>query len=222
MKALDYSYVKREPPWRFEECIVSRNGRRVKIFSALEVANICGVVNQTAINWIKNGYLKAFTTPGGQYRIYAKDLAAFLDKRGMGDSGEALQILMEQANWDTLLIASDDEALNNSLKEQLREKLPDYEILQAFDGFDTGRQLTEEKPGFVLLDGTLPGVDSSKFIRTVKEDAAFGKPFVFIMDAQDAAIPDKADAFFSKPPDLSKLAETIRGLEKQLNSTATA
>jgi excisionase family DNA binding protein len=201
---------------------VSRNGRRVKIFSALEVANICGVVNQTAINWIKNGHLKAFITPGGQYRIYAKDLAAFLDKRGMGDSGEALQVLLEQANWNTLLIASDDEGLNNRLKEQLRELLPDYEILQAFDGFDTGRLLTEEKPGFVLLDGALPGVDSSKLIRMVKADAALGKPLVFIMDKPDASIPDNADASFLKPPNVSKLVETITDWGKQLVSATTA
>ena len=32
------------------------------VYSALEVAKICGVVNQTAINWIKNNYLKAFKT----------------------------------------------------------------------------------------------------------------------------------------------------------------
>ena len=36
--------------------------KRIKIYSALEVANICGVVNQTAINWIKNGSLKAVST----------------------------------------------------------------------------------------------------------------------------------------------------------------
>ncbi|MBP5251612.1 MAG: helix-turn-helix domain-containing protein, partial [Treponema sp.] len=44
------------------------------VYSALEVAKICGVVNQTAINWIKNGYLKAFKTPGGQFRVYPEDL----------------------------------------------------------------------------------------------------------------------------------------------------
>jgi PleD family two-component response regulator len=129
---------------------------------------------------------------------------------------------MEQANWDTLLIASDDEDLNNRLKEQLQEKLPTYEILQAFDGFDIGRQLTEEKPGFVLLDGALPGVDSAKLIRTVKEDAAFGKPFVFIMDIPDATIPENTDASFTRPPDLLKLVDTIMGLAKQLGSAATA
>ena len=39
---------------------------KIKIYSAMEVAKLCGVVNQTAINWIKSGYLPAFTTPGGQ------------------------------------------------------------------------------------------------------------------------------------------------------------
>ena len=62
---------------------MAKNGKKVRIFSALEVANICGVVNQTAINWIKNNHLKAFTTPGGQYRIYAEDLLEFLESRGM-------------------------------------------------------------------------------------------------------------------------------------------
>ena len=40
------------------------------VYSAMEVAKICGVVNQTAINWIRNNYLKASTTPGGQFRVY--------------------------------------------------------------------------------------------------------------------------------------------------------
>ena len=56
---------------------MAKSIKKIRIFSALEVANLCGVVNQTAINWIRNGYLKAFTTPGGQYRIYAEDLMAF-------------------------------------------------------------------------------------------------------------------------------------------------
>ena len=51
-----------------------KKDKKIRIYSALEVANICGVVNQTAINWIKNSHLKAFTTPGGQYRVYSEDL----------------------------------------------------------------------------------------------------------------------------------------------------
>ena len=53
------------------------------VYSALEVARICGVVNQTSINWIKNGHLKAFKTPGGQFRVYPDDLVEFMKMRDM-------------------------------------------------------------------------------------------------------------------------------------------
>jgi len=201
---------------------MAKSGRRVRIFSALEVANICGVVNQTAINWIRNGYLKAFTTPGGQYRIYAKDLAAFLDKRGMSASGEVLQVIIENANWDTFLIAA-EQSVNDNLKIQLGTMLSNYTIIQAHDWFEVGMKISGEKPGFILLDADLPGVDISKFIRTMRDDPSFGKPFVFLLTGSsisDASI--QSDLIFSKPLDLNKLEVTMKILERQIDTAATA
>jgi len=205
---------------------MSKSGRRVRIFSALEVANICGVVNQTAINWIRNGHLKAFTTPGGQYRIYAKDLAAFLDKRGMASSGEVLQVMMENANWNSFLIAA-EQSLNDNLKTEIGNQFPGYEIIQAFDWFEIGRKLTEEKPGFVFLDTGLHGVNISKFISTVKEDPVFGRPYIFLLtdggyQQNDPSEFKQADYVFSKPLDYGKLLEAIKTLEKQAVSAVTA
>jgi len=202
---------------------MAKGGRRVRIFSALEVANICGVVNQTAINWIRNGHLKAFTTPGGQYRIYAKDLAAFLDKRGMSASGEVLQVMMENANWNTFLIAV-DQSLNDILKAEIERLFPEYSIIQAFDWFEVGRKITEEKPGFVLLDTELPGVDISKFIRTAKEDPVFGKPYIIILTSESSHESWHADVELAKPLDLGKLEASLRTLERQLklNTAVTA
>lgn len=62
---------------------MAKRHKKMRMFSALEVANICGVVNQTTINWIKEGHINAFTTPGGQYRLYPEDLKAFLEERNM-------------------------------------------------------------------------------------------------------------------------------------------
>ena len=202
---------------------MSKGGRRVRIFSALEAANICGVVNQTAINWIRNGHLKAFTTPGGQYRIYAKDLAAFLDKRGMSASGEVLQVMMENADWNTFLIAADQSA-NDPLKEEIRKLFPDYQVIQAFDWFEIGRKITEEKPGFVLLDADLPGVDVSKFISAIKDDPFYGKPYIILMtnSLNSESKHGNADAALAKPLSLEKLESVIKGLEKQLDMAANA
>ncbi|MCL2069855.1 MAG: helix-turn-helix domain-containing protein [Treponema sp.] len=195
---------------------MAKGGRRVRIFSALEVANICGVVNQTAINWIRNGHLKAFTTPGGQYRIYANDLAAFLDKRGMGTSGEVLQVMMENANWNSFLIAAEQSA-NDNFKADIGNILPDYDIIQAFDWFDVGRKFAEEKPGFVLLDTGLPGTDIAKFVNTVKNDPVFGKPYIFLL-TDDSGLQTQADVLFTKPLDLVKLEATMKKFGKQLDS----
>ena len=202
---------------------MSKGGRRVRIFSALEVANICGVVNQTAINWIRNGHLKAFTTPGGQYRIYAKDLAAFLDKRGMSASGEVLQVMMENANWNTMLIAA-GQTFNSELKAEMGRYFPDRIVFQAFDWFEVGRKLTGEKPGFILLDTDLKGVDISGFIQTVKEDASFGKPYIIIVTGEqrtEGAF-GEADLVLTKPVDFEKLEAAIRNLEKQLDAAVSA
>ena len=65
------------------------------MYSAMEAARFCGVVNQTAINWIKAGHLKAFKTPGGQFRVYPEDLAAFMESRRMQIPPELLRDLSE-------------------------------------------------------------------------------------------------------------------------------
>jgi excisionase family DNA binding protein len=178
----------------------------------LEVANICGVVNQTAINWIRNGHLKAFTTPGGQYRIYAKDLAAFLDKRGMSASGEVLQVIIENANWGVLLVAA-TQSVNDSLKDELGSRFPEYRIIQAFDWFEIGRKMAEEKPGFILLDEDLSGVDIPRFIQTLRDDPVFGKPYIFLLTNGQSSY--NADLLLTHPSDLTKLESVLRDVERQ-------
>ncbi len=194
------------------------NDKKVKIFSALEVANICGVVNQTAINWIRNGYLKAFTTPGGQYRVYAEDLVAFLEGRGMRIPEELNVLLADDVDWTSILIVDDDHDLNDILRKMIERKLPRFSVSQAFDGFEAGRLLSDVRPGFVILDIDLPGVDGHLLCRRIKEDPSFGKPFVMSITCLDipeekaSILEDGADAFFPKPLDFELVISTISDL----------
>ena len=197
---------------------MARNDKKVRIFSALEVANICGVVNQTAINWIKNGYLKAFTTPGGQYRVYSEDLVEFLHTRGMRMPDELQKILDNQLEVSAILIVDDDKELNNLVFQYLSRKYPGYEIHQAFDGFEAGRMLAETKPGVVVLDINLPGVDGHKLARSVKDMSGATKPIIVAVSGLDdpaeheAILSNGADAFIAKPLELDKLYDKIEQL----------
>lgn len=197
---------------------MAKTDKKIRIFSALEVANICGVVNQTAINWIKNGYLKAFTTPGGQYRVYSEDLVEFLHSRGMRMPEELQRILDEQMEVDSILIVDDDQDLNNMVAQYLAQRYPDYSIYQAYDGFEAGKLIAEHKPSVILLDIDLPGVDGHKLCRSIKEDKTLTSPIVISVSGLDdpaereQMLKDGADEFLPKPVDLDVLPETIERL----------
>ena len=194
---------------------MARTTQKVRIFSALEVANLCGVVNQTAINWIRNGYLKAFTTPGGQYRVYVEDLRAFLEERGMRIPLELSTKAPEDVDWSGLVIIDDDRELNDLMKRYFEKRLSSFMILQAYDGFEAGRILMEKRPGFILLDIDLPGVNGHSLCKRIKADPSFGKPFVVAITGLDkpeeksAMLEEGADAFFPKPLDFDEVAETL-------------
>ncbi len=197
---------------------MAKKEKKVRIFSALEVADICGVVNQTAINWIKNGFLKAFMTPGGQYRVYAEDLLAFLSSRGMRVPVELLEKSDEGPIWDRILIVDDDENINTLMKRYLTRRMPGATVLQAFDGFEAGKQISDARPGVIVLDISLPGIDGHHLSRRIKEDPGLGSPIIVAItgltddDMEATVISEGADAFFHKPLDLEKLHERIEEL----------
>ena len=203
---------------------MAKNGKKVRIFSALEVANICGVVNQTAINWIKSGYLKAFMTPGGQYRVYSDDLYAFLDSRGMRIPDELTDIVQRQSSDKRLLIVDDDEELNNLLKKFFARVMAEFDVEQAFDGFEAGCVLAESKPGVVILDINLPGVDGYKLCERIKSDTTLGNPIIIAIsgmsdpETESRILKEGADIFLAKPLDLEDLAGKVQELSVSRNT----
>ena len=200
---------------------MSKRKKKIRIFSALEVANICGVVNQTAINWIKNGYLKAFTTPGGQYRVYAENLVEFLKSRGMRIPDELTEIADKANSEKSILVVDDDEDLNNMLKSFLEKKMPDVPIAQAFDGFEAGIIIAEKHPEYIILDIDLPGIDGHKLCKKIKSDPTLNNPVVISITGLDdtrvqvAVLKEGADAFFTKPLDFEQLLQFISEKEQE-------
>jgi two-component system OmpR family response regulator len=197
---------------------MAKNGKKIRIFSALEVANICGVVNQTAINWIKNGHLKAFITPGGQYRVYADDLIDFLSSRGMRIPDELEKLDEDRLAWEIILVVDDDEDINNILKRYLNKKFPNFTILQAYDGFEAGKLISEYSPGTIILDINLPGIDGHKLCHKLKKNGtARSHAIIAITGLNDPAeestiMQNGADAFFAKPLNLEELNQKIQEL----------
>ena len=201
---------------------MNKDTNKTIVYSALEVANICGVVNQTAINWIRNGYLTAFSTPGGQYRIYLEDLITFMKSRNMKIPAELTEVYQQQKNSPvSILVVDDDKGLNQVVTKYLEKELSDVKLFQAFDGFEAGAIIADKKPNIILLDLDLPGVKGEDLCVKINNSEEFGKPVVCVMTAlKDSGIEERlkglgAIHFFVKPLNLVEIADSI----KQIIST---
>ncbi|MBQ3024883.1 MAG: response regulator [Spirochaetaceae bacterium] len=202
---------------------MSKDSNKTIVYSALEVANICGVVNQTAINWIRNGYLKAFSTPGGQYRIYLEDLVDFMKDRNMKIPTELLEASQQKKSISaSILIVDDDRGLNQVVTKFIEKEIPDLSIFQAFDGFEAGAIMAEKKPNIILLDLDLPGVNGEDLFKKINASEEFGKPVVCVMTAlKDETVLDRlkdngVENFFIKPLNLVEISDTVKDLIKNL------
>ena len=179
--------------------------KRIKIYSALEVANICGVVNQTAINWIKNGSLKAFTTPGGQYRVYAEHLVDFLKERGMKVPAEVLESLNDGfVNETKILIIDTDRYSIKTLRDSLEGSFPGFSFISAVTSFDAGRLLMAEKPEIIILN--------ESFTELISSRRDYEKPAIIFIAEENSIVraSKKADLFLYQPVDTAKLVDFIR------------
>lgn len=195
---------------------MTNNTEKPSVFSALEVANVCGVVNQTAINWIRGGHLKAYKTPGGQYRVYPEDLVDFLKKRNMRVPEELLSKCFSVKNKNNkLLIVDDDKGLNTVIATYIKKKYGELEIFQAFDGFEAGVLMTKETPNSLILDLDLPGVDGFSLCKRINENQYFGNPNVIVITAlEDSDVEKKVKElgvkhFFKKPLNLLEITKAL-------------
>ncbi len=196
---------------------MAKDLNKTVVYSALEVANICGVVNQTAINWIRNGHLKAFSTPGGQYRVYRDDLIVFMQSRGMRMPDDFMAIVADsEKSQNSIVIVDDDRGLNNVLKMYLEKIFPDIQFFQAFDGFEAGALLMDKKPFCVLLDLNLPGVNGLELCARLKQQEMYSCPYVIVIsaiedtDVEETAKAVGADLFFRKPLYLKDVADSMK------------
>ena len=191
------------------------------VYSALEVARICGVVNQTSINWIKNGHLKAFKTPGGQFRVYPDDLVEFMKMRDMRIPEKVVAQCKNNSKETKkikILFVDDDESFNNVSVSLLQKSLPDAEIYQAYDGFEAGSMAVKKMPDCLILDLSLPGVDGIKICRTISTSDAFGKPQIIIVTAMEDEETEKpcrdlgVKYYFRKPVFIPELVTAVKEL----------
>jgi two-component system OmpR family response regulator len=138
-----------------------------RFFTTSEVARYCAVTNDGVLKWIKSGKLKAFSTPGGHYRISSDDFRGFLER---------YEIPIDEAFFRgpgrprTILVVDDEPDIREVVRRILANLSLDLKIEEASDGYEAGIKIGTHQPDLVILDVMMPKVDGLSLCRSMREN----------------------------------------------------
>lgn len=125
------------------------------------VAEHCEVTYETVKNWIRQGKLPAFETPGGHHRILMDEFDDFLARYGM-----------PAYDWPyrrkpKLLVVDDDTTLVSSIVDYFTN-VGGYDCASATDGYEAGVQVMAFEPDVVILDLMMPMMNGFEVCQKIK------------------------------------------------------
>ena len=151
----------------------------------------------TIWKYVKSGELKASLTPGRQYRIISKDLEFFMRDKGM------YPLAKYQPASKKILIVDDDSLIQKLITKVLSAQK--YETAVASDGFDAGVKVTEFKPGLIILDLLMPGMDGFEVCKRIKENSLSSQIKILAItgydtkESKDRILEAGVDGYMVKP-----------------------
>ncbi|MGD2105843.1 MAG: excisionase family DNA-binding protein [Anaerolineae bacterium] len=110
-----------------------------------KAAEYCSVSQATIVNWIKDGKLNGYTTPGGHYRIQRSDLVSFLRSYGMPIDSE-----LQEVTHRNLLLLSDNPTISNVVNELGQRR--GFEVCIATNEYAASAAVARSKPDAVIVD----------------------------------------------------------------------
>jgi len=153
-------------------------------------------------SWIDQGQLVGGRTPGGHRRIEVDDLIRFIRH-------QKLPVPPELMDRDlTVLVVDDEAAVAEWVADEIKARHPDWEVLQANDGFTAGDIVGASKPDVVILDIRMPGINGLDVCRRIKSREDTKGIAVIAMTAdtsgnvKDQMLGAGARACFAKPLDI--------------------
>ncbi len=115
----------------------------------------------------------------------------------------------------TILVVDDNAELRGFLKEQLTSH---YFVMEAEDGVSGLQQVFDHNPDLVISDVMMPGKDGITFTEHLKKDIRTAHIPIILLTAKTSVeqqiegLKSKADAYITKPFNLSLLQHTISNL----------
>jgi excisionase family DNA binding protein len=187
-----------------------------RLLTTSEVANYCQVTNDGVVKWIKARKLKAYSTPGGHYRIRKSDFKEFLGRYGMPVDPEFF------AEEKKRILVVDDETTIIEIITQALGDATSYQLNSARDGYEAGLKIGTFRPDLIILDVMMPQMDGIEVCKRIKANPDTETIKVLAITGHpeegniDKAYRNGADLCLIKPLQMDHLRREVSRLLDQL------
>lgn len=212
----------------------SSNDAGRRFFTTSEVARYCAVTNDGVLKWIKSGKLRAFSTPGGHYRVSSEDFREFLEKYEI-PIDEAF--FTGQSRTRTVLVVDDEADIRDIVRRVLRDTEPTLRIEEASDGYEAGIKIGQLQPDLIVLDVMMendsagyevneavkfaPGFESIRHIPILMVSSIETDPATRFSTADEAPM-ITPNAYLTKPLDIPRFLTEVSALLGELPQASLA
>jgi len=181
-------------------------------YTTYQISQLCDIDVSTVINWIDDGKLHGYRTPGGHRRVRREDLLTFLREYKMPMPEE-----LQTHEHPRVLIVDDEPDTRLTIKALLRAE-GEYEVATASNGFEAGVKAVQWQPDLILLDFMMPDMDGFEACRLIKNDPI--TRHIAVLALTILSSPDEvariraagADDYLAKPFDNEELLSHIKKL----------
>ncbi len=183
-----------------------------KALTTFDIAKHCNVTHRTVRQWISDGKLKSYRTPGKHSRVSVEDFLTFLNQYDMPFPKDIYGLKQNR-----VLIVDDDQDTVKMIKKILGQN-GDFETETAYDGFSAGTKFAEFKPNLITLDIRMPKMDGFAVLKQIREGYKNKHVKIIVIsgvvEEQEKKAIERlgANAVFSKPFDHDVLMATISEL----------
>jgi len=183
-----------------------------KIFTSVDVARLINVHVTSVANWIRQGILQSYRTPGGHNRITRSALLKFLNEQKI-PIPEALA-----GDRFRVLVVDDDAKVARLIADALTDESDTYEVTTVGNGIEALLAIGKELPDLIVLDLFMPELDGFEVCKRIKENPERSHLRILgISGETDSGVGERilacgADAFLQKPLDMAEFLSKIREL----------
>jgi len=175
---------KRENEQNRKTGLYSEGGFVKELMSTREVARLYQVTSAAVLNWIHTGKLKAYTTPGGHYRVARDDLDTFA--REYSPPPAVVPDLR-------LLLVGSDHEFYAYLRDAVRFRWPAAQIEHACSEFEIGWWLARLQPSYLVVRPGFTPAGLLSHCRRLVADARRGPCLVELTDGAEHGLGEWVD-----------------------------